>query len=495
VPHQKAKAAKKTGKKPKELNYYTVLDVPHDADQAAIKKAYREKSLEYHPDKCALEKDTCQAKFIQVSSAYEVLSDKDKRRTYDEHGEEGLKDGGASGGNAEAMFRQFFGREPNGKVKIVHGPGGQMMFMEQGEEGPEENLYDNTEIVELQSEAWNSIIKQRDEPWLIQFYKPNVDECVEIAEEYKQLGKTFSDFVSIASVNCRKQRDICQDVKSFPTVKWFTEEQSEEPEVYEGTINAKLLGKYVNSLLKDYSTILSEKRRMREWIDTQQLPVVTLFSDKKEVPPMWRALSREFRNRVSLGTVLRCDKNGVFKTELQREFDVRIPGIAHVDSVGEIGTIAEKFDSQFKKKVVALWLQKIIAVAKKAGPAASFKEWTKQRVEAGDCGPTDGQFCFLWLKAGADKKVEDAMRSLAVKYRTDPIKMMWVSVELNPSVLDAFGLENSDGTDFFIAYRSKRGRFRSHEGELTFEQLDTFVDGVLNGGPLTSKVHVEKFEL
>lgn len=496
VSRAEAKSGQASGGKTSGAGYYAVLDVPSDADDATIKKAYRQKSLAYHPDKCTAEKDTCQAKFIEASTAYEILSDKEKRRQYDEYGEEGLKDDGASQGNAEAMFRQYFGREPNGKVRIVN-HGGQMMFYEEGEEGPEENIYDNTDVIELQSEAWASVINNRDEPWLIQFYKPNVDECVEVQEEYKQVAKTFGEFVNVAAVNCRKQGNVCHEssINEYPSVRWFSEIGGEAPEVYEGSVSSKLLGKYVNSMLKDFSAVLSEKRAMREWIDSQERPAVILFTDKRDVPPMWKAMSREFNGRAALGTVLRCDKNGVFKTELQREFDVRIPGIVHIDPVGEVGTIAEKFDSQFKKKVISLWLQKVIAVNKKAGPTASFKEWSRQRFQEGDCTQSDSQFCFLWLKAGADKKVEDAMRSLAVKYRTDPIKMMWVSVELNPSVLDAFGLENADSTDFFLAYRSKRGRFRVHEGELNFEQLDTFVDGVLNGGPLTSKVHVDRLEL
>merc|ERR1719242_2904799 len=98
--------------------------------------------------------------------------------------------------------------------------------------------------------------------------------------------------------------------------------------------------------------------------------MVVLFTDKRDVPPMWKALSREFKGRVALGTVLHCDKNGVFKTELQRLFDVRVPSVVHIDALGEVGAIAEKFDSKMKKDVLALWFQKAIAVSKKAGPAA-----------------------------------------------------------------------------------------------------------------------------
>lgn len=498
---------KKNQKDKGGADYYGALGVERNADEAEIKKAYRKKSLEYHPDKCELDdKEECQAKFIEVSTAYEVLSDKEKRKIYDEHGEEGLKEGGGEGGgNAEAMFRQFFGREPNGKVRIVN-QGGRMMFFEQGEEGPEENLYDTTdedkaaniEINEITGETWKAFIEQRDEPWLVQFYKPNVEDCTEIVGEWKQMAKTFSTFVKVATVNCRKQRDLCgnANIKDFPAVRWFPENPKKDPEIYEGLVSAKLLGKYLADQLPDHSTVFQEKRLMKEWIDNQQLPIVVLFTDKKETPPLWKALSREFKGRVSFGTVVRCDKNGVFKTEIQREFDVYIPAVAQIDPLKALGGIKEKFSSSMKKETLALWLQKIKMSFIKEGPVATFKQWTTQSLQAGDCGPKDGQFCFVWIKSGKDAAVEEHMRKLAMKYRTDPIKMLWVSSELAPSVLDFFALENSDAPDHFVAYRSKRSKFKLHEGELKFEELDAFVDGVLNGGaPLMGKVKNVKLEL
>lgn len=65
-------------------SYYEVLGVPKDADEAAIKKAYRKLASKYHPDKN--EDADSEAKFKEIGEAYEVLKDSRKRATYDQFG-------------------------------------------------------------------------------------------------------------------------------------------------------------------------------------------------------------------------------------------------------------------------------------------------------------------------------------------------------------------------------------------------------------------------
>ncbi|KAG0010114.1 DnaJ sub B member 5, partial [Entomortierella chlamydospora] len=75
-------------------DYYNILGVSKDADEDQIKKAYRKLALKYHPDKNS--EPEAKKKFHDISEAYEVLSDKNKRAVFDQFGEEGLK-GGAGG--------------------------------------------------------------------------------------------------------------------------------------------------------------------------------------------------------------------------------------------------------------------------------------------------------------------------------------------------------------------------------------------------------------
>ena len=90
-------------------DYYEVLGVGKTATADEIKKAYRKKAVQYHPDKNPGDK-AAEEKFKEAAEAYEVLSDPQKRQRYDQFGHAGM--GGASGFggggmNMEDIFSQF----------------------------------------------------------------------------------------------------------------------------------------------------------------------------------------------------------------------------------------------------------------------------------------------------------------------------------------------------------------------------------------------------
>ncbi|KAI9679918.1 MAG: Type I HSP40 co-chaperone [Caeruleum heppii] len=93
----------------RETKFYDILGVNPAATDPELKTAYKKGALKHHPDKNAHNPEAAE-KFKDLSRAYEVLSDPQKRQMYDQYGEEGLEQGGGGGGmSAEDLFSQFFG--------------------------------------------------------------------------------------------------------------------------------------------------------------------------------------------------------------------------------------------------------------------------------------------------------------------------------------------------------------------------------------------------
>ena len=74
-------------------DYYEVLGVGRNASDGELKSAFRGLARELHPDVNDHDPEA-EEKFKEAAEAYEVLSDPDRRRTYDQFGQEGLKQGG-----------------------------------------------------------------------------------------------------------------------------------------------------------------------------------------------------------------------------------------------------------------------------------------------------------------------------------------------------------------------------------------------------------------
>lgn len=123
------------------VDYYKTLKVSRNASEEDLKKSYKRLAMKWHPDKNSENKKEAEAKFKQISEAYDVLSDPQKRQIYDLYGDEALKSGqfdpsspsGVYGDgrgfkfnsrDAEDIFAEFFGgsagytRSTGGTVRI-----------------------------------------------------------------------------------------------------------------------------------------------------------------------------------------------------------------------------------------------------------------------------------------------------------------------------------------------------------------------------------------
>ncbi|OCH93047.1 DnaJ-domain-containing protein [Obba rivulosa] len=108
-------------------DYYKLLGVDKNASEEEIKKAYKKMALKWHPDRNGGSEEASK-KFKEISEAFEVLNDKQKRAIYDQFGEEGLKGGGVPppGAGGPGGFSSFGGFPGGGGTTFTFtsGPGG-----------------------------------------------------------------------------------------------------------------------------------------------------------------------------------------------------------------------------------------------------------------------------------------------------------------------------------------------------------------------------------
>jgi molecular chaperone DnaJ len=97
-----------------DKDFYEILGVQKNASDDDIKKSYRKLAMKYHPDRNKDDKES-ERKFKEVSAAYEILKDSEKRSAYDQYGHDAFRQGGGGqgfgdfGGGFSDIFEEFFG--------------------------------------------------------------------------------------------------------------------------------------------------------------------------------------------------------------------------------------------------------------------------------------------------------------------------------------------------------------------------------------------------
>eukprot|EP01029_Cantina_marsupialis_P011005 TRINITY_DN2474_c0_g1_i1.p1 TRINITY_DN2474_c0_g1~~TRINITY_DN2474_c0_g1_i1.p1 ORF type:complete len:583 (-),score=201.38 TRINITY_DN2474_c0_g1_i1:180-1877(-) len=325
-------------------DFYKILGVKRNANDKQLKKAYRKLALKYHPDKNIDNKEEAEDKFVEVSQAYEILSDSDKRAIYDQYGEEGLEGGMPQGGpggpqggpggfhfqqrggggssfsfeEAFKVFESMFGGggSTGGGGFGGFGFGGQQQQQQGGRSGrgrgrrqqqqpghgASGNFYDATKVIQLDKRTLKKITRKNrgDKIWAVEFYSPNCGHCQQMKDEWIKFADRLENIVSVAAINCGRFPEICEHhgVTSYPTIKVLT---PDGPEDYEGVRTASAFGAFVKSRIADVIHRLRTVEDIRELKATKcHQGCAILFSKRDESSVLYKALSSEFRKSLTL---------------------------------------------------------------------------------------------------------------------------------------------------------------------------------------------------
>ena len=223
-----------------------------NADEAAIKKAYRKQALKWHPDRHTDEADKkkATAKFADIGTAYEVLSDSEKRRMYDQVGEDTGRGGGepppgqggggfpgfggrgggggfhfhqsgggggGGGGDPFKIFEQFFGRGGGGPTGGIPGGGGGRP------PPPPPPLYEGVkDVVRLTKATFNptcSRATRGNRVIILHLFSASSQAAQVVAPGLAKLAESLKGAVTVAVLDCGKAASLCASYKTDHAIK------------------------------------------------------------------------------------------------------------------------------------------------------------------------------------------------------------------------------------------------------------------------------------
>mmetsp|Transcript_11627 Transcript_11627/g.13202 ORF Transcript_11627/g.13202 Transcript_11627/m.13202 type:complete len:238 (-) Transcript_11627:801-1514(-) len=216
-------------------DFYKILGVSRNADETQIRRAFKKLSLKYHPDKNKDNPKKAKEKFVEVANAYDVLSDPEKRKTYDMYGEEGVNKeeamksqqesqkasfGNMFGQNAnmDDIFEQFFGNS-GGKGGNFHfnfgggggGFGGGKGFGGGHQQFTQKSLYEtyfkDSEVQNLDLGSLSQFYR-RSSVWVILFYSSKSKDIEQVSQELKTLASKMHSIIDVGVADCEENEEI-----------------------------------------------------------------------------------------------------------------------------------------------------------------------------------------------------------------------------------------------------------------------------------------------
>ncbi len=503
-------------------DYYKLLGVKRTATKAEIKKAFKKLSLKYHPDKNKDNPKKAKEMFIKIANAYEVLSNDEKRKIYDQYGEEGVKANEQGGGGGahfnfenmgfEDIFNQFFG---GGGAKFEFnmgggenrrqgrssgfggfgsifdtifggGGGGFGGFQNGGQSGrqkktqngmKDQNYFKNTKVKTIKMKSL-TLLYSRKNIWFVYFFRKG-------DQNYEKYVKTMIEFAdktdglfNAGAVNCIKDEEICEEfeVAETPSIIFFSENEKDYNK-YEGKVDynslfnyaTKRMSYYVNEIRKDKLSDFFSKKPDKYHI--------ILFTSKDSTPSLYKALSKFFINKLIFGEIHKT------QTELVELFKIR-----------DFPTLMVMIDEEknkyeiYKKKMdyenIKSYLNKY-ATKQKSYTLIKVKEMNYNIYNTlGTCSNSDGKnICLIYLSKEykPNRKDMQILENIHDKYEKDHIKVFYLNYKKHRNIFKSFDDLNESNSKAVII-KGKRKKYMNLDMDEFDNNIYNAIENIISGG-------------
>ena len=506
-------------------DYYKLLGVKRTASKAEIKKAFKKLSLKYHPDKNKDNPKKAKEMFIKIANAYEVLSNDEKRKIYDQYGEEGIKaneQGGGSNFNFDNMgfeeiFSQFFGGGGGGakfefnfggghggkKKQSSSGFGGfgsifDTIFGGGGDNGgfggfqggqygggqkkpkngmKDQNYFKNTKVQTLKMKSL-TLLYSRKNIWFVYFYRKGDQNYEKYVNTMIEFAEKTEGLFNAGAVNCIKDEEICEEfeVAETPSIIFFSENEKDYNR-YEGKVDFNSLFNYATKRMSYYVNEITKEKLSDFFSKKNDKYHVILFTSKESTPSLYKALSKYFINKLIFGEVHQNQK------ELVRLFKIKeFPTLMVM--LDEEKNKYEVYKNKMNYDSIKSYLNKFVT-KKKVVNDNKVKEMNYNIYNTlSTCSSSDGKnICLIYLTKdnrpnSKDKKI---LESIADKYENDHIKVFYINYKKNKNIFNSFEDVNENNAKAVII-KGKRKKYMNIDKDEFESNIYNAVENVISGG-------------
>ncbi|KAJ4980115.1 hypothetical protein NE237_010895 [Protea cynaroides] len=518
----------------KTLDPYKVLGVERNASQREIQKAFHKLSLQYHPDKN--KNKGAQEKFSEINNAYEILSDEEKRKTYDLYGDEKgntrfgagnpRDDGGythfTSGGpgNDQFNFRPewqnmggqgnsksfsfsfgnpsssqssfgfgfddifsnlFGGENKGGNQKGGNNFGG---FGSSGRShtGPRKSP---KSIQAVNSQLFKKEIADKGISWIMLAYKPTFKDT-DYESIVDEVATSLQGALKAGSINCQTEASLCKDFGIMPSreprIFIYSYRVSDKGSLleYSGDRDVKSLKTFCQDHLPRFSRRVDLNRFDFSSSTTENLPQVLLLSTKKDTPVIWRALSGLYRKRFIF-----------FDTEVQAASDSRVKKLG-VDSLPAVVGWMTNGEKHILKAGISAAASSRTERPHSETQGKKIPLLTNSNMDS-LCGETT-PVCIIGVfkSSKAKEKLETILLTVSQKSLTrrqnqasspgNSVSYSLLDATKGQAFLNSFDKSGFQYVDkVLLAYKPRKGKFAAFVDEVTTEEVERFISSVLNG--------------
>lgn len=428
-------------------DYYQVLGVKRTAKPKDIKSAYRKLALKYHPDKVGDgEKEAAEKKFIQVSEAYAVLSDDEKRTVYDKYGKQGLEalergvnpeeagfgfgggggggfpgggfggggggshtfHFGGSGGGPHAgfdpfsMFEDMFGGSAGGRGFQGGGGGGFGGFQGGGfgrqQQQPVQDLFPKStkNIAKLGSPKFPDASSKY--LWLVIFYRNGSKASQDAKPNVELLAEKMVGTYKVGAMDCTKSQteaDFCHrlgiDLDELPVFAFVVDGKTIVFEDANRIPAAKSLHEFaMDNMPRQLVLNINHQTQVRERLlepvkkKRSMLGAVLLLTDKYDTSALYFALAYKYRSTFAFGES-RAKNLGMAKEFGVKKYPLLLAFVPK--GQGDENYNADydlvRYSGELKSDGIAKWLDALVSKSKKASGPSRQQQDGRRRNEYG----------------------------------------------------------------------------------------------------------------